>query len=157
MQNDESIPNLTSNSNRITFDPVFVLKTVENWQNIRISLFSTVFFGKKRVKRNSIWILRTDLESSHHFASLKILFDRIFTFSCLDLPCYVLNTNVGGVSFFSIMKISMSSSWYALKNASDRGGETVLFKKVVHTNRITLMPRNVVEKTLVISNWFLHS
>ena len=87
------------NSNHIPFDPTFVPKTVENWQNIRFSLFSTVFW-QKRVKCYPNIILRPDLEFSPHFESLKISFDMLFTFWFFGRPCYFLNTNMGGVAIF---------------------------------------------------------
>ena len=66
----------SQNSNWIPFDPLFGQKTVENRLNRLFCKFST-FFGPKGVKCHSIWILRPDLESSYHSASLRIPFDII--------------------------------------------------------------------------------
>ena len=54
------------NSNRITFDPIFGQKTVEN-RDIFKNPFFDIFFGQKGVKYYPISVLRPDLESSHHF------------------------------------------------------------------------------------------
>ena len=57
------------NSNPKTFDP-FSPKNCRKWQSTWFSLFSTVF-AHNVVKCCLIWILRPDLEFSHHFASLS--------------------------------------------------------------------------------------
>ena len=74
------------NSNRIRFDP-FLAKKLSKWAKSDILPISDSFLAKKWVKSYPIWILRTDLESSHHFAYFRHAFDTIFAFWFFDLPC----------------------------------------------------------------------
>ena len=60
----------SQNSNQTASDSIFGQKSLENRQNVRFSLFSA-FFCRKGVKCYSTLILRQNLESSHHFASLR--------------------------------------------------------------------------------------
>ena len=76
-------PNLSSNSNRITFDPFLAKKTSKIG---KILIFDT-FFCRKGVKCCPIWILGPDLESSRHFTYNRHPFDMIlklwfFNFTC---------------------------------------------------------------------------
>ena len=70
MQNDKRIPNLASEWKSENIFPSLE-KTVENWLNQAIvdnlSIFDS-FVVKKGVRYYPISILRSDLESSHHFA-----------------------------------------------------------------------------------------
>ena len=56
------------------------------------------------VKCYPIWIMRPDLESSHHFAYLRHLLDMIFTFLFFDLPC-----------IFKILQTARASTFQELK------------------------------------------
>ena len=68
------------NSNRMTFDPLLA-KTNRRKCLYRICCQFWQFWAKGGgVKCYSIWIVRADLESSHHLASLRTQFDVIFTF-----------------------------------------------------------------------------
>ena len=77
-------------SNRIKFGLFLAKKTVGNWQHTQFSPF-WVFFAKKGVQYYPIWILRSDLESSHHFAYFRHIFDMIFVFWFFDLQCIFKN------------------------------------------------------------------
>ena len=78
------------NSNRITYDLPFGQKTrilgflKTSLENPKIRQF---FFYKKGVECYPIWILRPDMESSHHFWYLRPQFQMIFKFSFFDLTC----------------------------------------------------------------------
>ena len=119
------------NSNRITFDSFFGLKTVENWLN-------DSFLYKWAVKCYSIWTLMPSLDSCHHLASLRTPFLVIFTFWILGHPCYHLTKKCGraGVHFLEckfddLIVISVK------KNTSDRGWDRAIPKSCA--NRSTLM------------------
>ena len=78
------------NSNRTTFHPLLAKKLskigkIPDYANFR------QFLGQKRVKCYSIWILRPDLESSHHLASFRTQFDIIF--GCWSFDQYVISAN----------------------------------------------------------------
>ena len=79
MQNDERIPNLASEFKSDKIWPFFGQK-LSKWAKSDILSISNSFFCQKMVKSNPIWILRPDLESSHHFAHFGHPFDMIFAF-----------------------------------------------------------------------------
>ena len=74
------------NSNPITFDPLL---------SQHLTPFGiTYFLANRRIKYNLIWILRSDLESSHHLASLMTPFNMIFTFWIFWPPIYTTITYI---------------------------------------------------------------
>ena len=91
MHIDERIPNLVSEfkMDKI-WHPFWPKKTVGNWQIPDLANFDS-FLAKKEVNSYPIWIMRPDLESSHHFAYLRHPFDMIFAFWFFDLPCIFEN------------------------------------------------------------------
>ena len=60
-----------------------------------IYLIFDSFLGKEGVKWYSILILRSDLESSHHFASFKSRFDMIFTDRVLAFRIFLFDHKCG--------------------------------------------------------------
>ena len=70
------------NSNRITLDSFFAKKLSKVGKIPDLAYFS--FFCRIGVKCYPIWILRTDSESSHHFAYFRPPFDTIFAFLLFD-------------------------------------------------------------------------
>ena len=101
----ERIPNLVSKLkwNNI-FTPFLAKNPFINWLSMVFWQYSTFFFLLKGGKCYSIWIFRSDLEYSHHFiiinhshhlASRRPPFVKIFTFRFSGLPCiYVLSDYV---------------------------------------------------------------
>ena len=73
--------------------PPFDQKILWNWQCIELANFR-ILFCQKGVIRYAIWILRPDLESSHHFTYFKPLII-IFTFVFFDLPWHFQNFENG--------------------------------------------------------------
>ena len=147
--NDERIPNLASNSNRVTFDPHFGQeKELKNWQNTWFSQYSTVF-GQKGDQMLFDSNFRPDLEYSHHLASCRthlLLFSHFEFFLCYFWSCcYFLSFRMllfghkcgRGPHFFLEKVNSMSSSLLTLK-MHQIAGETVRFQKRC-TSRATLM------------------
>ena len=112
MRNDQLIQNLTSKFKSSDIWPIFGRKIGE----IPDLAYFRQFFWQKRVKYYSIFILRSDLESSHHFAYLG---PHLIWFSHFDFwhpMLFYLTTNVGGdINFFEKMLILMRSSWSELK------------------------------------------
>ena len=98
--------NWAQNSNRITFDPLFSKKKLPNLgiffkNHYKIARFDS-FFGQKGVKCYSIWILRPDLESSHHFTYHMPPLDIIFTFLIFRPPMHFRKFWTGWAIYFFI-------------------------------------------------------
>ena len=107
------------NKNRISFDPLFAPKTVENRLNRVLRQLSTVF-GPKMGKCYSIWILRPYFESSYHFASIWTPFDIIFTFQFFLPPMLLFTHKCGrGINFLENENFD-ELIVISVKNASDR-------------------------------------
>ena len=109
--------NWSRNSNQITFDSFFGQKTDGNWQNTRFSPFWQLFLAQKGVKCYLIWIRRPDLESSHHFAYFRHIFDMIFAFWFFDLPCIFKNLKLNSrplkvleIDFSCTIELSVSET-----------------------------------------------
>ena len=66
----------------------FLAKVCQNGLN---RVFCQFPLAQKWVKYYPIWVLRPDLEPSHHFAHFRRAFDMIFAFWCFDLPCIFKN------------------------------------------------------------------
>ena len=95
-----------------------MMRGIQIWpQNSNWKIFNTLFgqkpFGqnekktflaRKGVKCYPIWILKPDLDSSHHFPYLRPQFDRIFTFWFFDIPlsCQNFGSFCGTGKFYPI-------------------------------------------------------
>ena len=113
----------SQNSNLIISDRLFGPKTVENWlASWVVCQFSTVFWPKgERIKYYSIWILRTDLESSHHLASVRTPYIIIITFWILDTHV-IIRRKMGAVAPFFCENVNVNELIIiSVKKASDRG------------------------------------
>ena len=77
----------SQNSNRIRFDS-FLAQNCQKWaKSGTLPISDSFFWPKNGPNLIRIWILRTDLESSHHFAYFRHPFDIIFAFWFFDPPC----------------------------------------------------------------------
>ena len=80
------------------------------------------FFGHKRVKCYAIWIMGSDLESSHHLAYFRHPFDMIFTF-WFWLPMHFQNFKLAGAVkisrnfYFCLQICNQNVKWHQPANA----------------------------------------
>ena len=139
MLNNERIQIWNETSNQITFDTLFVRKTVENGQKNDLANFRQ-FLAIKGVKCYSTWIMMPDLESSDHLASLKIPFVIIFRFWNFWPPLLSLDKKMRAGAQISRENVNFDDHIViSVTNWIRWGGETRRFQKVLSTNRTTLV------------------
>ena len=97
------------NSNHITFDPLFGKTKLENLLTQYFCQFQ-FFFVKKGIKCYAIWVLRTDLEYSHHFTYFRPLNVITFHISILWPNTTILKFSKSHVrSFFQNLFLTSDS------------------------------------------------
>ena len=138
------------NSNWTIFDPLFEEKSVEYWRNTRFSLFSTDFFlAKSGWNIFSILILRPDLESICHFASLSTQFGVIFRFQFLTSHVILFDHECGrghqnfweSVNFDELIVISVKNTYKRIHQFNIHRG--VFELGLIYRTFVVLNRRNI--------------